>query len=321
MRKVLVFIEQREGEVRKASLGAWNLAAEALAPFGAAPCGLLVGPADTAALEGKLSPGGPLLHAARERFRLYDPEHYLRVLQEAALRQGADTVLMADTALSRDLAPRLAVRLGASLLQGCQECLPELPGCRRPVLAGAGKASFTALRPSIVCTVARSAQPVLPAAVQVEPWEPEASLFDGLASLARGLALRAGKGDVSEASVVVAGGRGVGGAEGFALLEELAGLLEGVVGASRSAVDEGWRPHGDQIGQTGKRIAPALYIACGISGAVQHLAGIDPAVTLVAINSDPHAPIFAAADYGLVADLHAALPALSAAVREFLPGK
>jgi len=110
----------------------------------------------------------------------------------------------------------------------------------------------------------------------------------------------------------------MGGAEGFTLLEELAFLLGGTVGASRTAVDEGWRPHGEQIGQTGKLIAPRLYIACGISGAVQHLAGISGAGTVVAINSDPHAPIFEATDFGLVGNVGEVLPDFIAAIRDFL---
>ena len=123
---------------------------------------------------------------------------------------------------------------------------------------------------------------------------------------------------MAEARIIVAGGRGMGGAEGFTLLEQLALLLGGAVGASRAAVDEGWRPHADQIGQTGKTVAPALYFACGISGAVQHLAGIGSAGIVVAINSDPHAPIFNVADYALIGDVHIVLPKLLDSLQEFL---
>jgi electron transfer flavoprotein alpha subunit len=124
--------------------------------------------------------------------------------------------------------------------------------------------------------------------------------------------------DIAEASVIVAGGRGMGSPEAFGLLEELAALFGGSVGASRSAVDEGWRPHGEQIGQTGKRVAPDLYIACGISGALQHLAGIAAARIVVAVNSDPDAPIFGVADYGIVGDVRIVLPGLIAAFRDLL---
>ncbi len=121
--------------------------------------------------------------------------------------------------------------------------------------------------------------------------------------------------------IIVAGGRGMGGAEGFALLDKLAALLGGAVGASRTAVDEGWRPHAEQIGQTGKTVAPALYFACGISGAVQHLAGIGSAGIVVAINRDRDAPIFDVADYGIVGDVFVVLPKLIDELQEYLKKK
>jgi electron transfer flavoprotein alpha subunit len=121
---------------------------------------------------------------------------------------------------------------------------------------------------------------------------------------------------LEEASVVVSGGRGVGSADGFAIIEELAGLLHGAVGCSRAVTSAGWRPHTDQVGQTGTKVAPELYIACGISGATQHMAGCKGAKKLLAINADGEASIFAHADYGVVGDLHAVLPAIAAEIRK-----
>ncbi len=121
---------------------------------------------------------------------------------------------------------------------------------------------------------------------------------------------------LEEASVVVSGGRGVGSAEGFAVVEELAGLLGGAVGCSRAVTSAGWRPHTDQVGQTGTKVAPEIYIACGISGATQHMAGCKGAKKLLAINSDGEASIFAHADYGVIGDVHAVLPAISAEIRK-----
>jgi electron transfer flavoprotein alpha subunit len=167
-------------------------------------------------------------------------------------------------------------------------------------------------------TVAVDAVAAAPApeavAATVHPYEPELSGADLLVR-ATSSATRSGGVSLATARVVVGGGRGVGGPEGFGPLEELAGLLGGVVGVSRVVTSEGWRPHKQQVGQTGTRISPDLYLACGISGAIQHMAGCQSAKHLVAVNTDPEAPIIAHADYAVIGDLSQVIPALIEAIR------
>jgi len=154
-----------------------------------------------------------------------------------------------------------------------------------------------------------------PAATAVHAWRPELDDADLLVRATESAERSAGV-SLATARVVVGGGRGVGGPDGFAPLEELAGLLGGVVGVSRVVTSEGWRPHRQQVGQTGTKITPELYLACGISGAIQHIAGCGGAKHIIAINTDPGAPILAHADYAVIGDLHQVIPALVAALKE-----
>jgi electron transfer flavoprotein alpha subunit len=154
-----------------------------------------------------------------------------------------------------------------------------------------------------------------PASIQVHVHKPELADADLVVRAAESPA-GAGGASLATARVVVGGGRGVGGPDGFAPLEELAGLLGGVVGVSRVVTSEGWRPHAQQVGQTGTKITPELYLACGISGAIQHIAGCASARHIIAINTDPGAPILAHADYAVIGDLHQVIPALSQALRQ-----
>jgi electron transfer flavoprotein alpha subunit len=150
----------------------------------------------------------------------------------------------------------------------------------------------------------------------VETFTPELSEADLVVRVRDHVAPPAGGVSLADAKVVVTGGRGVGSAEGFAPVEELAALLGGAVGCSRAVTMSGWRPHTDQVGQTGNKIAPDIYIACGVSGATQHIAGAKGAKRILAVNTDPEAPIMSVADYAVIGDLHEVLPAVSAELRK-----
>ncbi|MBM3329631.1 MAG: electron transfer flavoprotein subunit alpha/FixB family protein, partial [Calditrichaeota bacterium] len=260
-----------------------------------------------------------LLAAMQPELSGYSPEGYGAVVEAASKALGAEVILFPATSMGRDLAPTLAARLDAAFLPDCTE-LTVTGGriaVRRPVYAGRLMITLEARTlPAIV-----SLRPKAFLAIKSGGSAPALeSLSVDLTGVVKTVCVEtrqegAGKLDVSEADVIVSGGRGMKGPENFHLVEDLAAALDGAVGASRAVVDAGWRPHGEQVGQTGKVVGPSLYIACGISGAIQHLAGMRSSKVIVAINKDSDAPIFKAADYGIVGDVFEVLPALTAAVK------
>jgi electron transfer flavoprotein alpha subunit len=327
MNKYLVFLEQRGGTIKKASIKTWNRVQELAAEQGdSAVFGILAGPADLKQLDGHIAGEGVIFHASEEGLALYNPERYARLVKDTLQREACTTLFFADTILSRELAPKLSVCLKASLLSGCavSDVARHNGGCVRPVYAGSAMASFFPERTLRIYTISSCATPAISNArgtITVITLEPHSFASEPLFPVVRRIMMREGVLDVAEAGIIVAGGRGMGGTEGFFLLEQLALLLGGAVGASRPVVDEGWRPQCEQIGQTGKTVAPVLYFAFGISGSLQHLAGIGSAGTVVAINKDCHAPIFDVADYGIVGDVHLVLPKLLDTLQEFLKRK
>ena len=325
MKKYLVFLEQREGIVKKASIELWNTLQRLVAPHDdIALSALLAGAADLQQLQSTLAGTGVLYHAHDQSFTRYNAERYTRLVADIFRREGCSALFFADTVLSRELAPKLSLRLNAALLSGAPlfDAAGVDCGSVRPVYSGAAQASFHSDEANRIYTI--SSLPILPATplrghIDIIPLQERYSIGEEeFFPLLRTITMRQGSQDVTEADIIIAGGRGAGGIEGFRLLEQLAQLLGGVVGASRSVVDEGLRPWSEQIGQTGKTVAPALYLACGISGSVQHLAGVGSVALLVAINSDAHAPIFDVADYGIVGDAPLVLRKLVTATQEFL---
>lgn len=328
MGDVLAFVEQREGTVRGASLEVMSTAAEVAAGLGGGAHALVLGgPGQSGSVDGLGAHGAAVIKVAEhEALAAYAAEAYAPVVAEAVRAGGYAAVFFAATAVGRDLAPRVAALLEVPLAGDVTGV--EVDGgtvlLRRPVYSGKAFATVTSgstpvmatLRPNVFGAVEHGA------AGSVESIEVS---LDPSSFRVRTVSFEAAGGelDVSEASVVVAGGRGMKGPENWTLLEELrdaVGNDQAALGASRAVVDAGWRPHGEQVGQTGKTVAPKLYFAVGISGAIQHLAGMRTSGTIVAINKDPDAPIFQVADYGIVGDAFEVLPRLSEAVRTLRSG-
>ncbi len=251
----------------------------------------------------------------------YAPAAWARTLAGLAADTGATAVLAAGTDRGNEVLAHVGAITGLPMAANCTVVTPDGGRTHRIVRhrwAGLLLEHAVMEAPVALFTVATDAVAPVPAGagpvVQVHVHKPELTEAD-LVVRATESAGRAGGVSLATARVVVGGGRGVGGADGFAPLEELAELLGGVVGVSRVVTSEGWRPHRQQVGQTGTKITPELYLACGISGAIQHIAGCAGAKHIVAINTDPGAPILAHADYAIIGDLHQVIPALIEALR------
>lgn len=310
--KLLVCLEHHEGAVTKAAIG---VLAKARSLGDAA--GVVAGHDVRGAAE---SVGGVVYVADDERLAAPLPAPRVDVLAKLVRDEGFDAVLFAQSVLAADVAAALAVRLDAGLNWDLVDLVEEggaLVG-KRPALADsvwvdAGWSSPVALavfRSGTFDPVADDAAADLrEIAVELE----EHSL---LAELVEATTDEGEEGPaIEDADVIVAGGRGLGGPENFALVEELASALGGAVAATRAVVDAGWYPYSTQVGQTGKTVSPKLYVAVGISGAIQHKVGMQGSGVIVAINKDPHAPIFDYADLGVVGDLHEIVPKLTELVR------
>jgi len=315
---ILVFCELKQGSIRPSSLEALSEARRLADPAGLEVAALFVG-ADCAGAEAAGQYGADaILTVTAPSLAAYSSDGFARAIADAVRAKGASILLGAATAAGKDVLPRVAARLGAGY--AAEVTGLALDGgkltCVRPVYAG--KALAATEFQSLIQVA--STRPKLFAATV----SPRAGAVTALpapdggfrAVVAEILAKGGGKPDLTEADVIVAGGRGLKDGGNFQLLEELAEALGGVVGASRAAVDAGWGlPHSIQVGQTGKVVNPGLYIACGISGAIQHVAGMSGSRVIVAVNKDPEAPIFKLATYGIVGDLFEVVPELTRAAR------
>jgi len=270
--------------------------------------------------EGASELGGDVVHVARhDGLTGFAPDAHARICADVADRIGATAILAAGTERGNDLMARVAARIGEALAANCIAVTPGQPLALTRIRWGGSLLEEARLH------CGRAVLTVAPHVVATDPAGSPGSVSDVAADLddadlvvmVRDRVAAAGGGvSLADAKVVVTGGRGVGSADGFAPIEELAGLLGAAVGCSRAVTMAGWRPHTDQVGQTGTKISPDLYIPCGISGATQHMAGCKGAKHLLAINSDPEAPIMASADYAVIGDVLEIVPAISAELRK-----
>ena len=254
-----------------------------------------------------------------ERLDRYSSEAYTRIVVDLIEKMRPSILLLGSSAMGKDLAPKIAARTKSPYVSDCTSI--ELDPQKnliitRPVYSGkllaqlnlgADRFKILTLRPHVFAPF----QGKCSKHPDIEKIEAPSDLFDLRVTLKEIAAAVESKVDLTEAQIIVSGGRGLKGPENFKIIEELAEVLGAVVGASRAAVDAGWKPHSYQVGLTGKTVSPLLYIACGISGAIQHQAGMSSAKTIVAINNDPQAPIFKIADYGIVGDLFEVVPLLT----------
>ena len=312
---VLVIAEQRDGVLKKVAFEMLGAGGELAAALGGQVEAALLG-SELDELASSLAQHGAtkVYLADDEELAVYSSEGYADTLAALIGRIEPSVVLLGATAMGRDLGPRLAARLGVGLASDCTS-LEIVDGrllATRPVFAGKALARVKLNGDPQIATVRANVlaapEPDASAAATVETVE--ASTDRVRAKVVEIAGAREGEIDVAEADVIVSGGRGVAGPEGFEPISSLARTLGAAVGASRAAVDASWIEHAHQVGQTGKTVTPNLYIACGISGAIQHLAGMKTSKAIVAVNKDPEAPIFKVANYGIVGDLFEVVPLL-----------
>ncbi len=247
----------------------------------------------------------------------YAPAAWAQTLVDLAREDGVSAVIAPGSDRGNEILAHVAAKLDLPLAVNCVSATPGEPATVVRVRWGGSLLEEARVHGSplllSVAPHAVAAQPIGDLAVPAV--SAAASELDQAVRVSETMAASGGGVSLSDANVVVSGGRGVGSADGFSVIEELAALLGGAVGCSRAVTSAGWRPHTDQVGQTGTKISPEVYIACGISGATQHMAGCKGAKTLLAINPDAEASIFASADYGVIGDLHAFVPAIAAEIR------
>ena len=312
---ILTFAEIRAGALRRPSLEAVSEARRLADASRGKVVSVLVGEANDAAAKTLASHGADkVICFAAGALSSYSSESYARALAKSVESEAAGAVLIPYTAMGKDLAPRVAFLTGSGLVTDCSSLevaegrliakRAQYSGKLISTFAWVTKLQVATLRPNVFALNVPDAS----RAFEVVQAEVDTA---ARAKVREFRAKEGGKKELAEAQIIVSGGRGLKSAEHYKLIEDLGNAMGAALGASRAIVDDGWVGHSFQVGQTGKTVSPTLYVACGISGAIQHLAGMSSSRVIVAINKDPEAPIFKIANYGIVGDLFEILPALT----------
>ncbi|HUH12885.1 MAG TPA: electron transfer flavoprotein subunit alpha/FixB family protein [Longimicrobiales bacterium] len=325
MPNVLAIAEQKNGSLRRIAREVTTAARTLAEALGVEAHALVLGDAEDAAELGRYG-AEKVFVAGGEALESYQPEAYVPVAQRFLEGRDYPVILIGASSPGKDLAPRLAARLGVPLASDATalEIEDGAVVVTRPIYAGKAFATVVLrAQPALVTLRTNNFTPEeRPAAGAVEQVEAGVDPSSFRVKVRETQGAGGERPDVGEAPIVVAGGRGLQDPANWSVLEELRDALgaQAALGASRAVVDAGWRPHGEQVGQTGKTVSPQLYFAVAISGAIQHLAGMRTASTIVAINKDPDAPIFKVADYGIVGDALEVVPRLTEEVKKARQG-
>jgi electron transfer flavoprotein alpha subunit len=320
---ILVFGEIRGGALKPITKEMVT-AAQELSDAGGGPVSIaLIGATMDAALKDAGALPVTTVYVAKDAaLEAYSSQGYAMALQAIIQKSGADTVLFGATAMGRDLSARTAARCGAALFTDCTSVSLTDGKLRamRPVYSGKVVAEMESVAPLRFASIRPNIHVPAAAGGSAQVVEVAAGIDAGsiMGRVKEFVATSGGKKDLTEAEVIVSGGRSLKSGENFKILQDLADVLGAAVGASRAAVDAGYVPHSMQVGQTGKVVNPKLYIAVGISGAIQHLAGMRTSKVIVAINKDENAPIYQKSDYGVVGDLFEVVPLLTAELKQLL---
>lgn len=315
--KILVIIEQRNNIIKKSSLEAVSFANQIADNFHCEIAGILVGGNfQEFSILGKFGLK-KLVHIGNPELNNYSSSAFTKIISDYVNQNGFNYIITANTTLGKDLAPRIAAKLDAGIVVDVTEFRIDNDEIifTRPIFAGKALAEIKINNDKKIISIRPNTFKAVEANAELAVEKLEAQAPD-LSTKVIEIKLANGKIDVAEAEIIVSGGRGMKAPENFNLIENLAEVLGAATGASRAVVDAGWRPHSEQVGQTGKTVSPNLYIAAGISGAIQHLAGMRSSKCIVAINKDKDAPIFQVADYGIVGDVFEILPKLTEEIKK-----